>query len=95
MMECNFAWNFGTALQKLDSAKNVFRNLFSFFKVAHCFLYYNPASGVKLLFNVKHLLGRKIYVAFYTYSHVNVKMAGLKPLKSFQNYFRVDVNHIW
>ena len=24
-----------------------------------------------------------------------LKMAALKPLKSFQNYFRVDVNHIW
>ena len=62
-------------LQELDSAKDVFRNLFSFQKVAYCILYYiilYPVSRVNF-FNVKHLVVRKIYVAFYTqrYSHVS------------------------
>ena len=41
----------------------------SFYKVAYCILYYIVlyfVRGVKPLFNGKHLIKRKIYVAVYT-----------------------------
>ena len=58
IVESNFEWNFGTACMK-----------FYEHTVAYCILYYivlYTLIGVKPLFNGKHLIKNKIYVAVYT-----------------------------
>ena len=70
MVESNFELNFRTACMELYenwTLPRIFFEIYSASKklhIAFCMLY--PVSGVKLLLNCKHFLGRKNYVAFYT-----------------------------
>ena len=49
----------------------------------------------KLHFNGDHLIGRNRVLSLKKPCKCVLKITALKPLKSFQNYFRVDVYHLW
>ena len=77
MVESNFEWNFRTAWMELYKNWTLLKMCFEIYSaskklhIVFCIILY-PVSRVNF-FNVKHLVVRKIYVAFYTqrYSHVS------------------------